>query len=64
MEVKADVQIVIPFTTDVTTVKTKIYIDSGALMGDIPEFYGGGNGENPSISVPKEDIQKDKEKSQ
>ncbi|MFD2760686.1 sporulation protein YunB [Lentibacillus juripiscarius] len=64
VEVKADVQIVIPFTTDVTTVKTKIYIDSGALMGDIPEFYGGGNGENPSISVPKEDIQKDKEKSQ
>ncbi|MFD1361474.1 sporulation protein YunB [Lentibacillus salinarum] len=59
VEVEADVQIVIPFMTDVTTVSTEIYIDGGALMGDVPDFYGGGDGENPSISVPKDDLQND-----
>src|SRR5699024_10252541 len=46
--VEADVQIVIPFTTSVTTVDTNILIDKHLVMGDVPEFYGGG-GDNPSI---------------
>ncbi|MUV39171.1 Sporulation protein YunB [Lentibacillus sp. JNUCC-1] len=53
--VEAEVQVVIPFTTEVMPVKTRIDIDSGVIMGDIPEFYGGGNND-PSISVPKKDI--------
>ncbi|WP_244535671.1 sporulation protein YunB [Lentibacillus halodurans] len=56
VHVEADVQIVIPFMTDVTTVATEIYIDGGALMGDVPDFYGEGGGEGPSIAVPKDDI--------
>ncbi|WP_234031414.1 sporulation protein YunB [Lentibacillus cibarius] len=60
VEVEADVQVIVPFTTDTATVSTEIYIDGGALMGDIPEFYGGGNSENPSISVPKDDLTRDK----
>ncbi|HLS09011.1 sporulation protein YunB [Lentibacillus sp.] len=59
VQVEADVQIVIPFMTDVTTVSTEIYIDGGALMGDVPDFYGGGDG--PSIAVPKEDITEEEE---
>ncbi|GAA0428758.1 hypothetical protein GCM10008983_01380 [Lentibacillus halophilus] len=58
VEVEAEVQIIIPFTTDTKTVSTEIFVDSGALMGDIPNFYGSGSGSggNPSISVPKNEI--------
>lgn len=55
VQVEADVQIVIPFMTDVTTVATEIYIDGGALMGDVPDFYGEGDG-GPSIAVPQDSI--------
>lgn len=56
--VEADVQIVIPFTTKLKNVSTKIMIDKHLVMGDVPEFYGG-NGNGPSISVPKKDLQED-----
>lgn len=56
IHVETDVQIVIPFTTTVKTVETNILIDKHLVMGDVPEFYGGGS-DNPSISVPKEDLQ-------
>ncbi|HLR67889.1 sporulation protein YunB [Virgibacillus alimentarius] len=54
--VEAEVQIVIPFTTEVTSIDTKILIDKHLVMGDVPEFYGG-DGKDPSISVPKKDLQ-------
>lgn len=54
--VEADVQIIIPFTTEIKNVSSKIMIDKHLVMGDVPEFYGGGSG-GPSISVPKEDLQ-------
>lgn len=59
VEVEADVQIVIPFTTEVTTVKTRILIDKHLVMGDVPDFYGG-NQDGPTISVPMEDLQDNK----
>ena len=40
--VEADVQIIVPFTTEVTTVKTRIMIDKHLVMGQVPNFYGGG----------------------
>jgi sporulation protein YunB len=55
VEVEADVQIVVPFMTDVATVSTKILIDKSLVMGDVPEFYGGG-GDGPSIAVPGDDL--------
>lgn len=58
LQVEADVQIIVPFTSEVTTVTADIYIDGGALMGEVPDFYGGGS-TGPSISVPKEDFQDD-----
>lgn len=56
VQVEADVQIVIPFTTELTKVSTRILIDKNLVMGEVPEFYGGTGG-NPSIAVPKEDLQ-------
>ena len=56
LNVEADVQVIIPFTSDVTTVTAQIYIDGGALMGEVPDFYGGGG---PSIAVPRQDFQDD-----
>lgn len=55
INVEADVQIIVPFTTEITTVNTEIYIDGGAIMGKVPDFYSG-NGGGPSIAIPKEDI--------
>lgn len=50
--VTVHIQIVIPFSTGVTTVSTRVFIDSRVIMGDVPEFYSG-SGDGPSISVPK-----------
>lgn len=59
IHVESDVQIFIPFTTETTTVSTEIYIDGGAIMGEVPDFYGGGDSEDPSIAVPREDLQEE-----
>ena len=56
IDVEADVQIVVPFTSDVTTVNTEIYLDGSAIMGKVPDFYGGGSN-GPSIAIPKDDLQ-------
>lgn len=58
INVEADVQIIVPFTTEITTVHTEIYLDGGAVMGKVPDFYGG-EGEGPSIAIPKDDLQGD-----
>lgn len=50
--VKVNVQIVIPFSTTVSEISTRVFIDSRVIMGDVPEFFGG-SGESPSISIPK-----------
>ena len=50
--VKVNVQIVIPFSTTVSEISTRVFIDSRVIMGDVPEFFGG-SGEGPSISIPK-----------
>jgi len=59
IQVESDVQIVVPFTTEVTTVSTEIYIDGGVIMGEVPDFYGGGGNQGPSIAVPREDLQEE-----
>lgn len=56
--VTVDVQIVIPFSTDVTEISTDVFVDSRVIMGRVPEFYNaGGGGNGPMISVPKEYFQ-------
>lgn len=58
INVEADVQIVVPFTSEVRTVHTELYLDGGAIMGKVPDFYGG-DGNSPNIAIPKDDLQKD-----
>lgn len=53
--VDVSIQIVIPFLTQTAEVSTRVFIDSRVIMGDVPEFYNAGSGdEGPSISVPKQ----------
>ncbi|HAM79285.1 sporulation protein YunB [Ornithinibacillus bavariensis] len=59
VQVDADVQIVVPFTTSVTPVSTRILIGKSLVMGEVPDFYGGAGG-NPSIAIPKENLQDEK----
>lgn len=59
VHVESEVQIIIPFSTKVKKVSTDVYVTSGVVMGGVPDYYGGGKGNDPSISVPKEDLQKD-----
>ncbi len=50
--VTVNVQIVIPFSTSVAEISTRVFIDSRVIMGDVPEFYSE-SGDGPSISIPK-----------
>jgi sporulation protein YunB len=51
LEVK--IEIIIPFATEVTTVKRNIPIGMGIFPGDVPQFYNnGGGGIPPVINVP------------
>jgi sporulation protein YunB len=53
IEVKVDVQIIVPFATSVTTVRQDIPVAMGTIPGKVPQFYnGGGEGNSPSIEVP------------
>jgi sporulation protein YunB len=53
IEVKVDVQIIVPFATKVTTVVQDIPVAMGTIPGKVPQFYnGGGNGEGASIEIP------------
>ncbi|MFD1066455.1 sporulation protein YunB [Oceanobacillus locisalsi] len=58
INVEADVQIIVPFTSEVRTVHTELYLDGGAIMGKVPDFYGG-DGNTPDIAIPKEDLQRE-----
>lgn len=58
INVHVNVQIVVPFSTKTSQVETKIFIDSGVIMGDVPEFYNKGEGDS-SISIPKGNLKKD-----
>lgn len=56
--VTVDVQIVIPFSTDMTEISTDVFVDSRVIMGRVPDFYNaGGGGDGPMISIPREQFQ-------
>ncbi len=54
IEIKVNVQIVIPFSTKTTEVVTTIPVYVGVIQGLVPDFYskGGSNSNPPSISIP------------
>lgn len=54
--VSVQVQIVIPFSTTIADISTRVFVDSRVIMGDVPQFFSHGEGNAPSISVPKKDF--------
>jgi len=54
MDIKAEVQVVIPFVTEPTVIKTSIPIAQSTIFGEVPQFYYDGKGTyygtNPSSS--------------
>ncbi|MDZ5713604.1 sporulation protein YunB [Jeotgalibacillus haloalkalitolerans] len=47
-----DVQIIVPFATEVTTVEQDIPVAMGLIQGQVPEIYNMGDGMSPSLEVP------------
>lgn len=55
--VTVNVQIVVPFSTKSEEVSTRIYIDSRTINSEVPQYYGGEGDRNPSIAIPRNDLQ-------
>ena len=53
IEVKVDIEIIIPLATDTTTVTRNIPIGMGVFRGDVPQFFNGSGNSAPSIQLPK-----------
>lgn len=59
--VEVSIRIVVPFSTETSTINTRVFIDSRVIMGDVPDFYSGSEQGGPSISIPKEKAGKPEE---
>ena len=53
IEVKVNIEIIIPLATDTTTVTRNIPIGMGVFRGDVPQFFNGSGNSAPSIQLPK-----------
>ncbi|RKD21728.1 sporulation protein YunB [Ammoniphilus oxalaticus] len=71
MDVEAKVNVVIPFATKPTIVKTQIPLTQGLFMGEVPDYYfkgdtGGDGHSNPSLLPPLQmddtDLKKEEKK--
>src|SRR5690625_8032679 len=51
--VEVEVQIIIPLTSEVKHISSKIDIDFGVIMGAVADYYGGG-GDGAYVAVQKE----------
>lgn len=52
--VSVQVQIVIPFSTTVADISTRVFVDSRVIMGDVPKFFSQGSGSGPVVSFPRD----------
>lgn len=53
LEVKVNLRIVLPFSTDTTHVETEILIAQNTVHGEVPQFYNNGQGGvDPSVDIP------------
>ncbi|MBP1934627.1 sporulation protein YunB [Ammoniphilus resinae] len=52
IDIQAKVQVVIPFTTEPTVIRSKIPITQGLFMGDVPNFYFKGSGSPEKDGAP------------
>lgn len=53
VNVKVDVQIIIPFGTETATIIQEVPIAIGYHPGEVPQFYNGSGGIHPAIPVPE-----------
>lgn len=52
---EVQIEIIIPFATEITTVKRNIPIGMGIFPGDVPQFYNNsGSGMTPAITLPND----------
>lgn len=54
VRVKVNVQIIIPFATEIATVQEDVPIGSFYYPGKVPQFYNGGGDSSPAIQLPGE----------
>ena len=54
IEVKVNIEIIIPLATDTTIVTRNIPIGMGVFRGDVPQFYNGSGNTSPAIQLPKD----------
>ncbi|WP_449622258.1 sporulation protein YunB [Robertmurraya sp. Marseille-Q9965] len=53
IKLKVNVQVIIPFATDVAELEQEIPIALGVIKGEVPQFYNnGGEGGAPSLEIP------------
>ncbi|WP_227397161.1 sporulation protein YunB [Jeotgalibacillus aurantiacus] len=52
IDLKVQVQIIVPFATEVTTIQQDIPVAMGLIQGQVPEIYNMGDGMSPSLEVP------------
>jgi sporulation protein YunB len=52
IHVEVNVQVIIPFSTRVATVKTDIPVAMHVIQGKVPDFYNNGGDSAPSIELP------------
>lgn len=55
--VEVSIRIVVPFSTETSTISTRVFIDSRVIMGNVPDFYSGSEQGGPSISIPKREAE-------
>ncbi|KAB7707002.1 sporulation protein YunB [Bacillus aerolatus] len=52
IEVEVNVQIIVPFATEMATVKQDIPVAMGMIRGEVPNFYNNGGDMSPAIELP------------
>lgn len=52
IHIEVNVQVIIPFATEVTTVQQDIPVGMGLIPGEVPQFYNSGGGMTPAIQFP------------
>ena len=52
IHIEVNVQIIIPFATEITNVEHDIVVAMGYLRGQVPQFYGGNSETGPSLQLP------------
>ncbi|MEK3991863.1 MULTISPECIES: sporulation protein YunB [Robertmurraya] len=53
VQVEVKVQIIIPFATEIITVREDVPVATGLIKGEVPQFYNGGGGDSgASIELP------------